>query len=168
MAVRTVGSYRVRVLTSVSLPCHVTGMLSKSVVHAPNLKQMTLTLRNGHKSNLIGRCVGVLVAVRELWPCNAAPRREVVVRHMLALRMMNPSAEVDFVRLKEKGTARVDYELCTCVVDAVLRDCVCVHTAEARFAGDGSKFGFDIKTQFDPDTVVAKVMMGARDPALDE
>lgn len=32
---------------------------------------------------------------------------------MLALRMMNPSAEINYTKLKEKGVARVDYELCT-------------------------------------------------------
>ena len=34
--------------------------------------------------------------------------------------------------------------------------------------GDGREGGFDIKTSFNPELVVAKVMMAARDPGLDE
>ena len=50
------GAYVVRLLTFGWTFC-CADMLSKSVVHAPNLKRMNLTLRNAHKSNYIGRYV---------------------------------------------------------------------------------------------------------------
>lgn len=132
---------------------------------------------------------------------------------MLALRMMNPSAEIEYVKKKEKGPAELALELCTspcphpnavdlvpCLEGARAGRCtaVCGHMllAHARLlwvwvhacwgllgmrrwlssltslrwravrAGNGKTYDITIKGKHDPDTVVARVMMIARDPDL--
>lgn len=40
--------------------------------------------------------------------------RDVMINHLLALRYMNPAADITLVQKREAGVARVDYELCEC------------------------------------------------------
>ena len=72
-----------------------------------------------------------------------AVAREVVREHLLALRWMNPNAVIYMREIYGQGTPEIEYELYT----------------------NNEKKSFEIKPQFSPDEVIAKLMMNARDPA---
>lgn len=66
------------------------------------------------------------------------------MRHLLALRWLNPAADVQLVKQKDSAPAVLEYELWS-----------------------GETKSFEIKPRFTPELVIAKVMMAARDPELD-
>ena len=73
---------------------HFLGMVDKSKFLAPNLKEMTLRFYTGNKHG------GNAVA------------RDLVLKHLLALRWMNPNAVIYLREFKGQGSPEIDYELC--------------------------------------------------------
>lgn len=70
--------------------------------------------------------------------------REVVRDHLLGLRWMNPAAVITLRETRGPGISNIQYQL-----------------------ADGRAGAFDIQPRFTADLVVGKVLMAARDPALD-
>lgn len=102
------------------------GMVESSRLLAPNLRTLKLTVYSGnaHRGNAVARAI--------------------VQRHLLALRWMNPNAQVSLHAVTGQGTPRIEYELWSGVASA-----------------------FDIAGRIDEDVAVAKVLMAARDPEDD-
>lgn len=73
---------------------HFLEMVQKSRLLAPNLREMTLRFYTGNKHG------GNAVA------------RDLVLKHLLALRWMNPNAVIYLREYKGQGSPEVDYELC--------------------------------------------------------
>jgi hypothetical protein len=71
-----------------------TAMVAKSRLLAPNLRSMTLTVWSGnaHGGNAVAR--------------------ELVRKHLLALRWSNPNAVVRLAQVVGQGRPTVEYELC--------------------------------------------------------
>ena len=73
---------------------HFLDMVKSSRLLAPNLREMTLRFYTGNKHG------GNAVA------------RDLVLKHLLALRWMNPNAVIYLREYKGQGSPEVDYELC--------------------------------------------------------
>ena len=133
-------------------------MLKNSKVLAPNLKECHLwvykgSIRPNHVMKLVNYIPSRLsrnyrhhaitttsiASLAILGSC-----RDVVLKHLLALRWMNPGAMVYLRESTEEGQAHVEYEL-----------------------WNGRKSGFVVDNEVTPDDVVAQLMFESRDPALD-
>ena len=88
---------------------HFLQMVNRSKLLAPNLKEMTLRFYTGNKHG------GNAVA------------REVVLKHLLALRWMNPNAVIYLREYKGQGSPEIDYELCKCALVDLRLFVTCYH-----------------------------------------
>lgn len=99
-------------------------MLKQSRVMAPNLKECHLWVYKGSiRPNHVMKLVLVSRSANKTEPCaNESSllmlltflvyhRRDVVLKHLLALRWMNPGAMVYLRESNEEGQAHVEYEL---------------------------------------------------------
>ena len=100
-------------------------MVSRSRLLAPNLRRLKLTVYagNAHRGNAVARAL--------------------VARHLLALRWMNPNAQVALHAAPGQGAPTVEYELWS-----------------------GETRTFEVKEKSEDETV-AKILMAARDPEGD-
>jgi hypothetical protein len=130
---------------------HFLGMVAKSKLQAPNLKEMTLRFYTGNKHG------GNAVA------------RDLVVKHLLALRWMNPNAVIYLREVKGQGCPEVDYELCESGAAHPawgLRLCDSQLLQVAGTPPETPKKTFEIKKAYTSAEVIAKVLMAARDPEV--